>query len=65
MVLAVWVVECLGAETSGWDFLQDISRLLQELPKLGGRGSAAGETAAAAHYRNWLACEVERVALSR
>jgi len=63
MVLAVWVVECLDAETTGWDFLQDVSRFLQELPKLGGRGGATGETAAAAHYRNGLACEVEGVAL--
>ena len=62
MVLAVWVVECLGAETTGWDFLQNVSRFLQELPKLGGRGGSTGETAAAADYRNGLACEIEGVA---
>jgi hypothetical protein len=63
MMLAVWVVECFGAETTGWDFLHDVSGFLKELPQLGGRGGTPRETAAAAHYRNGLACEGEGVAL--
>jgi hypothetical protein len=63
MVLAVWVMECLGVETTGWDFLQDVSRFLQQLPEFGGRGGATGETAAATHYRNGLSCKVEGIAL--
>jgi hypothetical protein len=34
MMLAVLVVECIGIKTTGWDFLYDIPRILEEVPKL-------------------------------
>lgn len=57
MVLAVCMVECLGAEAGRWYLLHHIARRLQQFPQPGRRGCATRETAAAAYNGNGLACD--------